>query len=399
MSGGSPTSRYSYLSHLCCSRCEKEYDAAKLVNTCECGAPLLAQYDIPSIAEVLSPKVLRSRPETLWRYHELLPVASSEAIVTLGEAMSPLLELGRLGDEMRLPGLTLKEESSLPTGTFKSRGAAVGVSRAKELGAPGIAMPTNGNAGAAWAAYAARAGLAALVVMPEDAPEITRRECLISGADLRVIPGTIKDAGAEVQRAIADGGFFDVSTLKEPYRLEGKKTLALEIVEQLGWIPPDVIVYPTGGGVGLIGIYKALRELQALGWIGGRLPKLVSAQASGCAPIVTAFEAGRTESSLWPDPQTVAFGISVPKALGDFLILKAIRETGGTAVAVTDAELLEAQGKLARLEGVFCCPEGGAALAAVGKLRSSGWLAEEERVVVINTGTGLKYPNTVSLDE
>ena len=293
----------------------------------------------------------------------------------------------------------MKDESVLPTGAFKARGAAVGVSRARELGVRGIAMPTNGNAGAAWAVYAARAGLGALIVMPVDAPEITRRECVVTGADLYLVDGLIGDAGAIVKRAIARRpGWQDTSTLREPYRIEGKKTMGYEIAEQLGWRSPDVILYPAGGGVGIIAIYKALLELKELGWITGDLPRLVAVQAAGCAPIVDAFQAGLDESTAPADPHTVAFGINVPKPLGDFLVMDAVRATAGTAVAVTDAELLAAQQQLARDEGTWICPEGAACFAAVGRLREAGWLDGSEDVVVLNTGSGLLYPGTVQVD-
>jgi threonine synthase len=293
----------------------------------------------------------------------------------------------------------MKDESLVPTGSFKARGAAVGVSRAVELGVAGIGMPTNGNAGAAWAAYAARAGVPALVAMPVGAPETTRRGCAVAGAELYLVDGLIGDAGALVGAAVAERpGWQDTSTLREPYRVEGKKTMGYEIVEQLGWRAPDVILYPTGGGVGIIGIHKALRELRELGWLRGDPPRLVAVQAAGCAPIVEAFAAGLPESTPPADPRTVAFGITVPNALGDFLVLDAVRDTGGTAIAVTDEELLAAQAALARDEGAWICPEGAACFAAVGQLRESGWLAGDEEVVVLNTGAGLLYPDTVAVD-
>ena len=387
---------YSALSHLECSRCAASYDAGQLQGICKCGAPLLARYDLAAAAARCGPAQIAGRPPDLWRYHELLPVAAAAAAVRLGEGMTPLLEMRRLGGELGLPGLLMKDEGLLPTGTFKARGAAVGVSRAAELGAAGVAMPTNGNAGAAWAAYTARAGLGCLVVMPTDAPEITRSECVAAGAETYLVDGLIGDAARLVTAALPGRpGYQDVSTLKEPYRLEGKKTIGLEIAEQLGWRLPDVIVCPVGGGVALIGIYKALAELRELGWTGPGQPRLVAVQAAGCAPVVRAFEQQASETEPWAEASTVAFGLTVPAPLGGFLVLQALRATGGTAVAVTDAELLASQRQAARAEGCWVCPEGAACFAAVGRLRAAGWLAETDVVVTVNTGAGLKYPQTV----
>ncbi|HBW19497.1 MAG: threonine synthase [Streptosporangiaceae bacterium] len=390
------TSGYSALTDLECSRCAARADAAKLQGTCACGAPLLARYDLGRVAELAGPGVIAARPGSLWRYHELLPVTGPAAVVTFGEGMTPLLAMPRLGAAIGLPGLLMKDESPLPTATFKARGAAVGVSRAAELGAAGVAMPTNGNAGAAWAAYCARAGLPCLVAMPADAPEITRSECQAVGAQTRLVDGLIGDA-AKLVGAELDGrdGWQDVSTLREPYRLEGKKTIGLEIAEQLGWRVPDVIVCPVGGGVGLIGIWKALLELRELGWIDRPLPRLVAVQSAGCAPVVRAYEHGSAETEPWPDASTVAFGLTVPAPLGGFLVLDAVRSTGGTAVAVTDSELLAAQRQVARAEGTWVCPEGAACFAGVAQLRQSGWLAGSDEVVVLSTGAGLKYPETM----
>lgn len=388
---------YSYLSHLECSRCQREFDATQLQGTCACGSPLLARYDMDAIRDHLSPKQLESRGPDLWRYHELLPVSSAERVVTLGEGFTPLLRMPRLGSALGLPRLWMKDEGLLPTGTFKARGAATGVSRAAELGVRTIAMPTNGNAGAAWAMYAARAGIATRIVMPEDAPQITRVECYAAGAQVYLVDGLINDAGAIVADAVAKHGWFDASTLKEPYRLEGKKTMGLEIAEQLGWTLPDVIIYPTGGGVGIIGIYKALLEAQALGWVSGDMPRLVAVQATGCAPIVRAFETGADSAPPWPDAKTVAFGITVPKALGDFLVLEAVRATGGCALAVDDDDLLRGAADATRLEGTFVCPEGGATVAAARQLREAGWIKEHDEVVLLNTGAGNKYPDVVSV--
>jgi threonine synthase len=387
---------YSALSHLDCPRCGTRHDADRVQGTCSCGSPLLARYDLRQVAGQAGLRDIAGRPADLWRYHELLPVREAARVVSLGEGMTPLVPVPRIGGAFGVPDLLMKDEGLLPTGTFKARGAAVGVSRAAELGVAAIAMPTNGNAGAAWSAYAARAGVRSLVVMPVAAPRITRAECAAAGAELNLVDGQIGDAARLVAEAVARRpGYQNVATLTEPYRIEGKKTMGLEIAEQLGWRMPGVIVYPTGGGVGIIGIRKALAELLELGWVSGDLPRLVAVQAAGCAPIVRAFEAGAAESEPWPDPETVAFGLTVPKALGDFLVLRALYATGGTAVAVTDEALLAAQREVARLEGALICPEGAACFAAVRQLRASGWLSGSDEVVVLNTGTGLIYPQTM----
>ena len=390
---------FSYLSHLECSRTGERYDADRVQGVSDVGAPLLARYDLERVRAVVTPATVATRPPDLWRYHEVLPVRDPAHVTTLGEGFTPLLPLPAYGVSIGVPRLLMKDEGLIPTGTFKARGAAVGVSRARELGVKAIAMPTNGNAGAAWSVYAARAGLGSLIVMPVDAPEITRRECAASGAELYLVDGLINHAGALVKAAVETrGGYQEVSTLKEPYRIEGKKTMGYEIVEQLGWRVPDVILYPAGGGVGIIGIHKAMQELQELGWIGDRLPRLVAVQATGCPPIVDAFHAGLDESTLRDGTHTLAFGINVPKALGDFLVLRAVRESEGTAVAVTDEAILAELAALAAAEGTWICPEGAACLAASRELRESGWIAEHEQVVVLNTGTGLKYPETVDVD-
>ena len=355
------------LSHLECARCGLRHDADQVQNLCrECASPLLARYDLTNVRRPTG-------ENSLWRYRDVLPVRAPDPSFSLGEGMTPLVGLPALSRALDA-NILMKDESLIPTGSFKARGAAVGVARAKELGVEGIKMPTNGNAGAAWALYAARAGIRSVIAMPEDAPLITREEVEASGAELRIVPGTIADAG----KAIADVDLFDASTLREPYRIEGKKTMGYEIVEQLGWRVPDVIVYPTGGGVGLIGIHKALLEMRELGWISGDLPRLVAVQSTGCAPVVRAFEAGEAESVFWHDAYTSAFGINVPKPLGDFIILRAIRETGGTALAVTDEQIAADRAECARLEGVFLCPEGAATISAVRALREEGWLSASD---------------------
>ena len=365
----------THLSHLECPRCGERHDAHRPRNLCTCGSPLLARYDLDAVGKSVRPADFARRGADLWRYRELLPVP-------------------RYGAAIGVPRLLVKDEGLIPTGSFKARGAAVGVSRAKELGVRHVAMPTNGNAGAAWATYAARAGLRATIAMPIVAPTIPRRECLVAGAELYLVDGLIGDAGRRIAEIIAGGAgaIFDASTLKEPYRLEGKKTMGLEIVEQLGWRVPDVIVYPTGGGVGLIGIDKALRELCELGWIPDRMPRLVAVQSTGCAPIVRAFEAGARRAEPWPDAHTIAFGITVPAPLGDELILDALYRSGGTAIAVNDDEMLDDLRAFGAAEGPLLCPEGAACLTAARHLRAAGWIGPDEEVVVLNTGSGLKYP-------
>ncbi|MGC5317297.1 threonine synthase [Micromonospora arida] len=388
-----------YLTHLDCPRCGKEHAADRLQNLCDCGSPLLARYDLPAVAKAVTPERFPLRPADLWRYREVLPVADPRHVTTLGEGWTPLLRAPAYGTEIGITDLMVKDEGLIPTGSFKARGAAVGVSRARELGVERIAMPTNGNAGSAWATYAARAGMGATIVMPLEAPSICRRECVAAGADLRLVDGLIGDAGRRVAELIAEsnGAIFDAGTLREPYRLEGKKTMGYEIVEQLGWQTPDVIIYPTGGGVGLIGIHKALHELRELGWIGDKLPRLVAVQSTGCAPIVRAFAAGEDRAQPWADAHTVAFGITVPAPLGDELILAALRESSGTAVAVDDADILADLRDFAAREGLLLCPEGAACLTAARQLRAGGWIRAGERVVVLNTGAGLKYPDTVDV--
>ena len=389
---------HSALDRLTCPACGNDYDADALRNLCSCGSPLLAEYDIEQAAKSFTAEAVRDRDPDLWRYRELLPVRDPDRVAYLGEGMTPLLSLPRYGRRIDVPDLLVKDESLLPTGSFKARGAAVGVSRAAELGASRIALPTNGNAGSAWAAYAARAGLDALVVMPADAPEVTRCECAAVGARLYLVDGLIADAGRLAAQA-RDRGWFVVSTLTEPYRVEGKKTMGLEIAEQLGWQAPDVIVYPTGGGVGLIGIHKAFTELARLGLV-DRMPRLVVVQAEGCAPIVRAFEAGEDTAEPWTaeDASTIAFGINVAAPLGSPLVLSAVRASNGTAVRVTDAQILDELAVAARADGLFFCPEGAATLAAVRQLRESGWLSGSERVVAMNTGAAVKYPEAYTAD-
>lgn len=390
--------KFSYVEQLRCPKCNDTYSVEQKAHLCKCGSPLLVDYDLESLRKDVSKERFEKRINSLWKYHELLPVKDDSNIITLGEGMTPIIEMNRLGYDMGISDLYMKDESIIPTGSFKARGAAVGVSKAKELGVKQLVMPTNGNAGAAWSLYAARAGIEATIIMPKGAPNITRNEVAISGSRFYLVNGLISDAGKIAGKASEKYGYYNVSTLKEPYRIEGKKTMGIELAEQFGWEVPDVILYPTGGGVGLIGIYKALKELQELGWIlKEKMPRLVAVQAENCAPIVKAWEQRKTESDYWEHSETIAFGINVPKAIGDFLILEALYETDGYAIAVQDEEILKEQENVANLEGTFICPEGAACFVAVRSLTQKGWIKEGEKVVVLNTGAGIKYPNTVNV--
>jgi threonine synthase len=381
-----------HVKNLECSFCHREYEPGRLHNVCtECGKPLLVRYDLKRIAKFLTRQSLFARRSDIWRYRELLPVRREDNIVTLGEGWTPLLHAKTLGESVGLSELYVKDESLNPTQSFKARGMSVAVSMAKELGAKKLAAPSAGNAAGALAAYCAHARIGAYLLMPRDTPRANIIECEVAGAHVRLMDGLITDCGAEVARLKESEGWFDVSTLKEPYRLEGKKTLGYEIAEQLAWTLPDVIVYPTGGGTGLVGMWKAFDEMQQLGWIGEKRPRMISVQAAGCAPIVRAFAAGDRFAEEFENAATVASGLRVPKAIGDFLILDAIRESGGTAIAVTDEELIEGARELARSEGIFASPEGGACVPAVRQLVARGDVKPDERVVLFNTGSGIKY--------
>ena len=357
------------------------------------SAPLLVHYRLDEARRHWSKAAVAARGRDMWRYRELLPVQDDANIVTLGEGFTPMLHARKLGAQLGLEQLLVKDEGLNPSGTFKARGASAGVSRAKELGILDVAMPTAGNAGGAWAAYCAQAGIHLRIAMPQDAPEINKLECRIYGADLTLVDGLISDAGKLIAQGVKEHGWFDAATLKEPYRIEGKKTMGLEIAEQLGWRLPDVVIYPAGGGVGIIGIWKAFKELVEIGWVEAKPVRFVVVQAAGCAPLVAAFAAHRTDSSFWEGAQTMASGLRVPKALGDFLVLQALAESQGTAVDASDDEMLQAMGLAARCDGLFICPEGAATIVAAQKLRAAGWLKAAEEVVLINTGTGLKYPD------
>ncbi|HUU13667.1 MAG TPA: threonine synthase [Terriglobia bacterium] len=381
----------SLLAHLECSRCENRFEAGKAYNLCPCGAPLWVRYHLNRISGQCLRESLPARPPTLWRYRELLPVAKESSVVSLGEGFTPLLHARRLGEKIGLRNLYLKDESANPTGSFKARGLAVAVSMARELGITRLAIPSAGNAGGALAAYAARAGMQALVFMPEGTPLANRLECALLGAEVVIVPGSIKDCARALRERQKSEDWFDCSTLREPYRLEGKKTMAFEVVEQLGWRVPDVMIYPTGGGTGIIGMWKAFEEMEELGWITGRCPKMFAVQAAGCAPIVRAFGEDADRAEEWADPKTVASGLRVPSAIGDFLILRVIRQSRGGALAVEDAAMLDAVRDLSVYEGLVTSPEGGATLAALRRLLNDGFLSGLETVVLFLTASGYKY--------
>ncbi|HYJ86905.1 MAG TPA: threonine synthase [Pyrinomonadaceae bacterium] len=380
------------VTHLECAACQLRHEARRLHNLCrECGKPLLVRYDLETAARSLTKQSLASRRADLWRYREVLPVDDDRNIISLAEGWTPLLSAANLGKLVGIDKLYIKDESQNPTQSFKARGMSAAVSMAKELGAQKLAVPSAGNAAGALAAYAARAGLECFIFMPRDTPRANVIECEQTGAHVTLMDGLITDCGAEVARRREAEGWFDVSTLKEPYRVEGKKTLGYELAEQLDWTLPDVIVYPTGGGTGLIGMWKAFDEMEQMGWIGSKRPRMVTVQASGCAPIVRAFEEGKRFADEYPNASTVASGLRVPRAIGDFLILDAIRDSGGTAIAVTDDELIEATREIGTAEGIFCAPEGAACLPALRKMLARGEVETSETVVLFNTGAGVKY--------
>jgi threonine synthase len=386
----------STLEWLECSSCRAAWDARALNNLCKCGGVLLARYRLEEAARTINRESLRDRPPTLWRYGEVLP--GTDRAVTLGEGMTPLLRAEFLGQSLGLKRLWIKDESTNPTGSFKARGMTTAVTMARNLGAKRLALPSAGNAGGAAAAYGALAGLGVDLFLPTDTPEPFLLESIAYGANVHLIHGDISHCGVRVREGQASEGWFDLSTLREPYRLEGKKTMGYELAEQLGWTLPGVVVYPTGGGTGLIGMWKAFEEMEELGLVqpGGR-PRMVVVQAEGCAPIVRAFENQRPRATAWEHPQTYASGLKVPAAIGDRLILDVLKESNGTAIAVGDGEMAEGQLEIARGEGLFACPEGGATLAALRRLVGSGFVATDESVVLFNTGTGLKYPDIPGL--
>ena len=378
----------NFVTHLECSKTGKKYPSNKVIGLSEDNAPLLVKYDLNALSQSLDKKTLDQRPENLWRYKEFLPVREEINIVSLGESFTPLLHAPNL------PGnhVYIKDEGRLPTGSFKARGLCMAVSMAKELGINKLAIPTNGNAGAAMAAYAKRAGIEAYVFCPDDTPEINIREIALQGASTWTVNGFITDCGKIVREGINSLDWFDMSTLKEPYRIEGKKTMGLELANQLNWQLPDVIMYPTGGGTGLIGMVKAFNELESIGWIGKKRPRMIAVQSTGCAPIVKAYDEGLEHAEYWENAETVASGIRVPAAIGDFLILRGIRETGGFATAVGDEAIVSAREEIADMEGILLCPEGAATYAAYLKELKTGRISLDDSVVLFNCATGLKYP-------
>jgi threonine synthase len=386
------TERPTFVTHLECAMSGERYEAGVLHNLSRAGKPLLVRYDLSGVRNSLNKDVLARRPADLWRYRELLPVRRLADIVSLGEAVTPLIRLRKLAAMLGSGEILVKDEGRLPTGSFKARGLVMAVSMGKALGVTHMAMPTNGNAGAALAAYATRAGIRSTIFCPEDTPEVNVSEIALQGATVYRVNGLIDDCGKIVAEGKAKVGWFDVSTLKEPYRIEGKKTMGLELAEQLGWDVPDVIFYPTGGGTGLIGMWKAFAELEAIGFIGKRRPRMVAVQAAGCAPMVRAYDAGEETAPHWENAQTIASGIRVPQAIGDFLILRAVRESKGFAIAVPDEKILAALDEVAKTEGLLLCPEGAATYAAYKESLAEGRVTRQERVVLFNCASGLKYP-------
>ena len=383
----------TFVTHLECGLMGDRYEADVLHGLSKAGRPLLVRYDLEGVRRALTKDVLATRPQTLWRYREMLPVRRPENVVSLGEVVTPLVSLPRIAGQIAKGGeIIVKDEGRLPTGSFKARGLVMAVSMAKELGITTMAMPTNGNAGAAMAAYCARAGMKAYVFCPDDTPDVNVREIAMQGAEVFLVDGLIDDCGRLVAEGEKAVGWFNCSTLREPYRIEGKKTMGLELAEQLGWEMPDVIFYPTGGGTGIIGMWKAFAELEAMGWIGKKRPRMVVVQATGCAPMVKAWEEGAEHAPRWQDAHTFAAGIRVPVAVGDFLILRAVRDSGGFATAVDDAAIAAAWQEVAAEEGLLLCPEGAATFAAYRQALTDGRVGAGERVVLFNCASGLKYP-------
>ncbi len=385
------------MTHLECSVCTKKFEAGQPWNLCECGGPLLVRYDLDRVRASWSRDSLAAAPNSMWRYAPVLPVQNATSIISLGEGMTPLLPARRTGKRIGAHRLLIKDEGLNPTGSFKARGLSCAVSMCVELGLRRLAIPSAGNAASALAAYAAAAGIEAHIFMPMDVPQANFIECKSYGARVTLVDGLISDCGRMVAERKQQGGWFEISTLKEPYRIEGKKTMGYEVAEQLGWELPDAIFYPAGGGVGLIGMWKAFAEMETLGWIGSKRPRMIAVQAEGCQPIVRALQEGAETSRFWDGATTVAAGLRVPKPLGDRLTLRAVRESSGTAIAVSDASLIDAGIRLAEEEGIFAAPEGAACIAAAERLIAEGFLGRDDRIVIYNTGSGLKYLEAYSV--
>jgi threonine synthase len=389
----------SYITHLECTYCGETYDHNQLITTCpSCGKVLYARYDLEGAKKDMTKEALKDRPWNLWRYYEIMPVIDPVNAISIGEGGTPLHETPKLAQEFGYDRLLMKDEGLNPTGSFKARGLGAAVAKAKELGAETVAMPSAGNAAAAMSAYAARAGIQGIVAMPVDAPDVMKAECQIYGSKVLLVKGLINDCGALIRRGAEQNGWFDCSTLKEPYRQEGKKTMGIEIAEQLGWRVPDAMIYPTGGGTGIVGMWKAFDELEKMGLIGSKRPKMIVVQAENCAPIVRAFEKGERHADLWEGAHTIAPGMRVPVAIGDYLILDAVRESGGTAIAISDDELVDGMNLLARKEGFFASPEVGAVVVAAKKLRESGFLKADDETVMFATGSGLMHTDMVEAE-
>ncbi|HLA79989.1 MAG TPA: threonine synthase [Vicinamibacteria bacterium] len=384
------------LTHLDCTKCDRQFPAGQVWNLCECGAPLFARYDLERAAKNMRPGHLALREPTLWRYDDVLPVANPEHRLSLGEGFTPLLATPRLGASVGLPRLLVKDEAGNPTGSFKARGLSMAVSMAKALGAEHVCLPSAGNAGSALAAYAARGGLKAHVFVPADIPRVFIMETEAFGAEVVTVPGLITDAAQVCAERAREGGWYECATLKEPYRVEGKKTMGYELAEQMGWKLPDAILYPAGGGTGLIGMWKAFQEMETMGFLGPGRPRMYAVQPEGCAPIVKAFAEGLEAAPFWENAQTLAHGLRVPKALGDFLMLRALRESHGAGVTVSEPEIIQGVKDASSQEGLFVAPEGGACVAALRKLKATGHLSPDDTVVVFNTGTGLKYVDNMA---
>ncbi|HEX9147192.1 MAG TPA: threonine synthase [Candidatus Binatia bacterium] len=381
----------TFAQEIVCPRCQKRFALSQLLNLCPCGSPLLVRYDLTTARAQFRPSLLSGRIASLWRYREVLPLQHDDNLVSLGEGFTPLLEAKTLAREVGLKRVWIKDEAQNPTGSFKDRGLCLAITMAKELGVKKVAIPSAGNAGGSLSAYAARAGIEAHVFMPRDTPIANQIEAQQYGAKLTLVDGLINDCGRLIAEKKSAEGWFDLSTLKEPYRVEDKKTMGYEIAEQLNWNLPDVIIYPTGGGTGLIGMWKAFQEMEELGWIGSKRPRMVSVQASGCAPIVRAFDAGQESAEPWENAQTIASGLRVPAAVADFLMLRALRESSGTALSVSDDAMLAEIPRVGRAEGIFFCPEAAACIAALRRLAENRWIKPGEEIVIFNTASGLKY--------